>query len=41
MRSILPVPGDPRRASLDAMPAEIWSSDVYTFGSDEPALDAV
>jgi Actinobacteria/chloroflexi VLRF1 release factor len=38
MRRILPVPGDPRRASLDAMPAEIWSSDVYTFGGD--ALDA-
>ncbi len=27
---VLPVPGDPRRASLDAMPAAIWSSDVYT-----------
>ena len=31
---ILPVPGDPRRASLDAMPAEIWSSEVYTFSRD-------
>jgi hypothetical protein len=39
MRRILPVPGDPRRASLDAMPAEIWSSDVYTFGRDGPAPD--
>jgi hypothetical protein len=34
MKRILPVPGDPRRASLDAMPAEIWSSEVYTFGRD-------
>ncbi len=32
MSRILPVPGDPRRASLDAMPAEIWSSEVYVFG---------
>ena len=40
MRRILPVPGDPRRASLDAMPAEIWSSDVYTFGRDEPEAPA-
>ena len=34
MKRILPVQGDPRRASLDAMPVEIWSSDVYTFGRD-------
>ena len=34
MKRILPVPGDPRRASLDAMPVEIWSSEVYTFGHD-------
>jgi hypothetical protein len=26
---VLPVPGNPRRDSLDAMPAEIWSSTVY------------
>jgi hypothetical protein len=29
MRRILPVAGDPRRESLDAMPREIWSSEVY------------
>lgn len=34
MKRILPVPGDPRRASLDVLPAEIWSSDVYTFATD-------
>lgn len=34
---VLPVAGDPRRASLDAMPREIWSSDVYT---SEPATAA-
>ena len=27
---VLPVAGDPRRASLDAMPREIWSSEVWT-----------
>ncbi len=30
MRRILAVAGDPRRESLDAMPREIWSSEVYT-----------
>ncbi|MDE3096682.1 MAG: hypothetical protein KGK07_11885, partial [Chloroflexota bacterium] len=29
MRRVLPVAGDPRRASLEAMPREVWSSDVY------------
>jgi hypothetical protein len=28
MARLLPVAGDPRRASLDAMPREIWSSEV-------------
>lgn len=29
-RRVLPVAGDPRRSSLEAMPREIWSSDVWT-----------
>jgi peptide subunit release factor 1 (eRF1) len=29
MRRLLPVAGDPRKASLEAAPREIWSSDVY------------
>jgi hypothetical protein len=33
---VLHVPGDPRRASLDVLPAEIWSSDVYTFAPENP-----
>lgn len=33
MARLLPVAGDPRRASLDAMPREIWSSDIYAAGS--------
>lgn len=28
---LLPVVGDPRRASLDAVPREVWSSDVWVF----------
>jgi len=31
MRRVLPVAGGPRRASLDAAPREIWSSDVYVM----------
>jgi hypothetical protein len=38
---ILPVPGDPRKTSLDALPREIWSSDVYRIawgrGAEPPA----
>lgn len=26
---VLPVPGDPRRAQLEAIPREVWSSDVF------------
>ncbi|HYM13979.1 MAG TPA: Vms1/Ankzf1 family peptidyl-tRNA hydrolase [Dehalococcoidia bacterium] len=29
MRRVLPVPGDPRRALLEAMPREVWASDAY------------
>ena len=29
MRRVLPVAGDPRRASLEAIPSEVWSSDLY------------
>ena len=29
MERVLPVPGDPRRSSLEAIPREVWSSDVY------------
>jgi len=36
MRRILPVPGDPRRASLDLMPREIWSSEVYATSPGIP-----
>jgi len=28
---VLPITGDPRHASLEALPREIWSSDVYVF----------
>lgn len=35
MRRTLPVPGDPRRSSLDAMPREIWSSDVWIVSGGE------
>jgi hypothetical protein len=31
MQRVLHVPGDPRRATLDAMPREVWSSDVWTL----------
>jgi hypothetical protein len=31
MARLLPVAGDPRKSSLEAMPREIWSSDVYIF----------
>jgi hypothetical protein len=34
MARTLHVPGDPRRASLDALPREIWSSDVHHFDTD-------
>jgi hypothetical protein len=30
---MLHVPGDPRRSSLEAMPREVWSSDLYTIAS--------
>lgn len=30
MRRVLPVAGDPRRSSLEQIPREVWSSDVYT-----------
>ena len=36
MRRVLPVPGDPRRASLDLMPREIWSSEVYVASPGVP-----
>lgn len=36
---ILHVPGDPRRESLDVLPAEIWSSEVYTFGRADGGQD--
>jgi hypothetical protein len=29
MRRVLAVPGDPRRALLEAMPREVWASEVY------------
>jgi hypothetical protein len=29
------VPGDPRKATLDQMPAEVWSSEVYRWPSDD------
>jgi hypothetical protein len=32
MARVLHVPGDPRRATLDAMPREVWSSDAWVFG---------
>ena len=28
---MIPVASDPRRASLDPVPREVWSSDVYRF----------
>jgi hypothetical protein len=31
MSRVLPVHGDPRKAVLEAMPREIWSSDVWTY----------
>ncbi len=32
MQRVLHVPGDPRRATLDSMPREVWSSDVWLVG---------
>jgi hypothetical protein len=32
MRRVLPVAGDPRRASLDAVVREVWASDVWVVG---------
>ena len=29
MRRVLPVPGDPRRSSLEQIPREVWSSELY------------
>ncbi|HEY7801725.1 MAG TPA: Vms1/Ankzf1 family peptidyl-tRNA hydrolase [Dehalococcoidia bacterium] len=34
MQRVLPVPGDPRRASLDAIPREVWSSELYVTHAD-------
>ncbi len=34
MSRILPVAGDPRRATLDVMPREVWSSDIYRWSRD-------
>ena len=34
MRRVLPVPGDPRRSSLEHIPREVWSSEVYTVALD-------
>jgi VLRF1 release factor-like protein len=31
MQRVLHVPGDPRRATLDSMPREVWSSDVWVW----------
>jgi hypothetical protein len=31
---ILHVPGDPRKATLEAIPREVWSSDVWTYQPD-------
>lgn len=38
MARLLPVPGDPRKSSLEAMPREIWSSDVYLLGRQPDVL---
>ena len=37
MQRVLPVPGDPRRASLDAIPREVWSSEIYVVRVDATA----
>jgi hypothetical protein len=37
MRRVLQVPGDPRKATLEAMPTEVWSSEVYVW--DVPATE--
>jgi hypothetical protein len=29
MERVLHVPGDPRRATLERIPREVWSSDVW------------
>ena len=31
MTGVLHVPGDPRKATMEAIPREVWSSDVWTF----------
>ncbi len=31
LERVLAVPGDPRRVSLEAIPREVWSSDVYVL----------
>lgn len=38
-RRILPVAGDPRKASLDAVPREVWSSEVYLAGDWRPGIE--
>ena len=35
MERVLPVPGDPRRAQLERMPREIWSSELYVVAQSE------
>ena len=37
LERVLGVPGNPRRASLDDLPREIWSSEVYTVMDEPPA----
>ncbi|HEX5480974.1 MAG TPA: Vms1/Ankzf1 family peptidyl-tRNA hydrolase [Dehalococcoidia bacterium] len=34
MRRVLAVPGDPRRSSLEQIPREVWSSEVYVVALD-------
>ena len=34
MRRVLPVAGDPRRSSLEQIPREVWSSEVYVVALD-------
>jgi hypothetical protein len=39
MARVLHVPGDPRRATLERMPNEVWSSDVWTASLSAPVRD--
>jgi hypothetical protein len=38
LNRVLQVPGDPRHASLEVLPTEIWSSEVYTFPAKEAEI---